>query len=57
MTSGAQYRFIFGVTRNDYMIRIHCRVSKGDRVIIPILALNVLKEIWGEDAYEFKFVH
>lgn len=39
------------------MIRIHCRVSKDDRVIIPILALNVLKEIWGEDTYEFKFVN
>lgn len=45
--------------RDDYMpvMRLYCRVSKGDRVIIPILALNVLEEIWGEDASEFKCVH
>lgn len=30
------------------------RVKKGDRIFIPILALSVYKEIWGEDASEFK---
>ncbi|KAI0035974.1 cytochrome P450 [Vararia minispora EC-137] len=29
-------------------------VVKGDAIIIPILAINRSKEIWGEDAYEFK---
>jgi len=29
-------------------------VSKGDSVFIPILAINRSKEIWGEDAREFK---
>lgn len=30
------------------------RVRKGQTVFIPILVLNRAKEIWGEDAMEFK---
>ncbi|KAI0364501.1 cytochrome P450 [Pilatotrama ljubarskyi] len=30
------------------------RVSKGTPIIIPILALNRSKKLWGEDALEFK---
>ena len=33
-----------------------CRVSKGDTIFIPILVINRSKEIWGEDALEFKYV-
>ncbi|KAJ1300972.1 hypothetical protein OPQ81_003396 [Rhizoctonia solani] len=29
-------------------------VQKGDMIVIPILTLNTMKEIWGEDAKEFK---
>ncbi|CEL61397.1 Cytokinin hydroxylase OS=Arabidopsis thaliana GN=CYP735A2 PE=1 SV=1 [Rhizoctonia solani AG-1 IB] len=29
-------------------------MQKGDAVFIPILAMNRLKEIWGEDSNEFK---
>lgn len=32
------------------------RVIKGDTVFIPILAINRSKELWGEDAFEFKCV-
>ena len=30
------------------------RVAKGDGIFIPILAMNLSKAIWGEDAEEFK---
>ncbi|KAI0768802.1 cytochrome P450 [Trametes elegans] len=30
------------------------RVAKGDRVVIPILAVNRSKDLWGEDAHEFR---
>jgi len=30
------------------------RISKGSPILIPILAINRLKELWGEDAFEFK---
>ena len=30
------------------------RVSKGDLVFIPLLSTNRSKELWGEDAMEFK---
>lgn len=32
------------------------RVNKGTVVFVPILAINRSKAIWGEDAYEFKYV-
>ena len=32
------------------------RIGKGDTILIPILALNSAKHIWGEDAAEFKYV-
>lgn len=32
------------------------RIAKGDRISIPILAVHTSKDIWGEDALEFKSV-
>jgi hypothetical protein len=40
-------------------LRIHCcisRIRKGEPVVIPILSINRSKELWGEDANEFKCV-
>ncbi|KAH9894819.1 cytochrome P450 [Cubamyces lactineus] len=36
--------------------RVHkeIRVAKGNKVTIPIVAMNRSKEIWGEDAMEFR---
>ena len=31
-----------------------CRVTKGIKVSIPMMAINRSKELWGEDALEFK---
>lgn len=31
-------------------------IAKGNKVMLPILAANRSKEIWGEDALEFKYV-
>lgn len=31
-------------------------VSEGDRLLIPIYAMNTDKDIWGADAFEFKCV-
>lgn len=33
------------------------RIRKGDVIYIPILAMNRSKDIWGEDAAEFKYVY
>jgi len=32
----------------------HIKIGKDDIVMIPILAMNRSKQIWGEDAHEFK---
>jgi Cytochrome P450 len=32
------------------------RVSKGDRIFVPILAINRAKHIWGEDAAIFRWM-
>jgi len=32
----------------------YIRVTKGDFVLLPIVAINRSKDIWGEDALEFK---
>ena len=31
-------------------------VGVGDRVVIPIYAMNTDKEVWGKDSFEFKSV-
>ena len=31
-------------------------MSKGDKLLIPIYAMNTDKDIWGNDAFEFKSV-
>jgi len=33
-----------------------CRIKEGQTLLIPILALNRAKSIWGEDSLEFKCV-
>jgi cytochrome P450 len=30
------------------------RVKKGDRIFIPVMLINRMKEVWGDDADEFK---
>jgi len=30
------------------------RIGKGDPILIPILAINRTKDLWGEDSFEFK---
>ena len=32
----------------------HCSIRAGDHIIISIAAINQLKEIWGDDAEEFR---
>ena len=29
-------------------------IAKGNRVVVPFLAVNQSKKIWGEDALEFR---
>lgn len=36
------------------ILRHEIPISKGDSIFIPILALNVHKDIWGDDALEFR---
>ena len=31
-------------------------MKKGDSIILPIQSLNISKDVWGEDAEEFKYV-
>lgn len=41
--------------KNRYGVeQTHITMQKGDAVFIPILAMNRVKEIWGDDAMEFK---
>ncbi|KAG9119978.1 hypothetical protein FRC07_004717 [Ceratobasidium sp. 392] len=42
------YKDRYGVVRNEI------RVQKWDAVRIPILAMNRAKDVWGEDALEFR---
>ncbi|EKM59825.1 uncharacterized protein PHACADRAFT_250552 [Phanerochaete carnosa HHB-10118-sp] len=35
-------------------VREHIEIKKGDLIFLPIMSLNRRKEIWGEDAHEFK---
>lgn len=32
----------------------HIKIGKGDMIMIPILAMNRWKQLWGDDAHEFK---
>ncbi|KAG9084632.1 hypothetical protein FS749_005084, partial [Ceratobasidium sp. UAMH 11750] len=44
----AGYKDRHGIARTEI------RIQKGDTVVIPILAMNRAKDVWGEDAMEFK---
>jgi cytochrome P450 len=33
---------------------MHRSIAKGESVFIPILAINRSKELWGEDANEWR---
>ncbi|KAG8743099.1 hypothetical protein FRC10_000399 [Ceratobasidium sp. 414] len=44
------------ITDRNGVERSSITVQEGDAVFIPILAMNRAKEIWGEDAMEFKLV-
>lgn len=41
-----------------YMVDVSCahRIGKGDSVLISIVLVNRLKQFWGPDAREFRFV-
>jgi hypothetical protein len=41
---------------NDTTMNHTKRIAKGDRIFIPILAMNRSKTLWGPDAHEFKCV-
>ncbi|TFK89337.1 cytochrome P450 [Polyporus arcularius HHB13444] len=41
------------VDRNG-VVQDSIRISEGTPIIIPVLALNRWKKLWGEDAFEFK---
>ncbi|KEP47409.1 cytochrome P450 family protein [Rhizoctonia solani 123E] len=45
---GESYTDIYGNIQHGI------RVQKGDSIAIPVLAMNRAKDIWGEDALEFK---
>ncbi|KAG8794508.1 hypothetical protein FRC12_023915 [Ceratobasidium sp. 428] len=45
---GESYKDRYGVVRNEI------RIQKWDVVRIPILAMNRAKDVWGEDALEFR---
>jgi cytochrome P450 len=49
-------RVIIFLFRSDWLILLSCRIKKGQTLMIPILALNRAKSIWGEDSLEFKCV-
>jgi cytochrome P450 len=39
-----------------YDNKCRSRISKGDTIMIPILAMNRSQALWGEDSMEFKCV-
>ncbi|KAG9090311.1 hypothetical protein FRC06_001130, partial [Ceratobasidium sp. 370] len=44
---GESFKDWYGVSQTEI------KVQKGDSVMIPILAMNRAKDVWGEDAMEF----
>ncbi|CDO75988.1 hypothetical protein BN946_scf184922.g1 [Trametes cinnabarina] len=45
---------LFREAKKDDVIPLSEPIAKGNKVVLPILALHRSKEIWGEDALEFK---
>jgi len=41
---------------SDDFVCLPSRIVKGQTLTIPILTVNRLKSLWGEDAMEFKYV-
>ena len=48
--------FLFNVSEEGLLTQCarYVRVTKGDMLDVPILAINRSEEIWGEDAHEFR---
>lgn len=42
----------------DQPLNVHwCyRIAKGNKIIVPIMAMHRSRELWGDDAMEFKYV-
>ena len=36
--------------------RVRFSIRKGEAIMVPIVVLNRLSEIWGEDSHDFKYV-
>jgi hypothetical protein len=32
------------------------RIQQGDSVMIPMLAMNRAKDVWGDDAMDFRYI-
>ncbi|KAF8597174.1 cytochrome P450 [Ceratobasidium sp. AG-I] len=45
---GEEYKDRYGVTQT------HVNIQKGDNIYIPIIAMNRSRDVWGEDANDFK---
>ncbi|KAG9084062.1 hypothetical protein FRC06_004250, partial [Ceratobasidium sp. 370] len=43
------YKDRYGIVQKEI------RIQKWDTIVIPILAMNRAKDVWGEDAMEFKY--
>lgn len=54
MEDGSTIRYVAHLLLDVQVLILYVRVAKGDSIFIPILALNRAKDIWGEDAFEFK---
>ena len=37
--------------------RVRSSIRKGEAVMVPIVVLNRLPEIWGEDSHTFQYVN
>jgi cytochrome P450 len=51
-----RYTSVSPVVNPMYILSLSCSISKGDVIIVPIVAINRSRELWGSDAHEFKCV-
>lgn len=45
------------ITVTTYPNRVRFSIRKGEAIMVPIVVLNRLSEIWGEDSHDFKYVN